>query len=827
MRTRVPVGGVALVLSLTMACGGNGCRRSLGSPAAAAVTPGTQPTLEELRQPLAKARQELLAALVVSKDAGDFSVSDIVDWMGKAFTEAETADRSLARDSFDVAAVAKSIGPDSRRILEWVRDNTYLVPYRGVLRGPTGVLMDRLGNSLDRALLLAGLLSASGATVRLANATLSPEQAAAMMRRARPMPRHRFDAAGPGSGAPAKDAIVSYAEANRVSPVRLRSAVEGVAMESETLIRRLGQRVQSQLSGIEGMFDKSMTSATARSGADLESVRQHWWVQSQEGAEWIDLDPTFPDAEPGKQAAVATETMALTNVPSDLYHELRIRIVVERWSAGGFTESGVLDHALRPFELFGQRIVLRHRLLEWPNNLKLTGGLSETELHKALLTQKEWLPVLSIGAQDIAQFSFGKSGQVNERPGTQHERPAGGAGAGMLDAFGGGSDPSTASNERLTAEWVEYEIRTPGKAPEKIRRSVFDLVGPAARSGNRILPLDNTETADLQRAMALMGQTDILPLVCRISNEFAEHVMNTNLASQRETVEAILHASEQGNSARLVELSGKLDPVPGQLYGLALVRYAVSQFADDTYLDRLNLVNYHRRIRPNGTEGLIQSNSLDIVANEVAVRPNVEPFRVRMAQGIADTTAENLLVGGCSACSPPANVSEIWVASQRQSTQWQPVRSLEQLAGQSLTLTEDVRRRIEQDLNAGYTVLVPTRRISIGGRDLLGWWRVNPTSGTALGIMESGEGQAMVEYVKQKAALVGTVIFLGSFLDCLGSDGKGLVKAAACLGCGATAGEGMFFFFANAGKAWVVNMTPALAGKLFAVAAVCIIAGLM
>ena len=36
-----------------------------------------------------------------------------------------------------------------------VRSHTVWVPYRGLLRGATGVLMDRRGDSLDRAELLA------------------------------------------------------------------------------------------------------------------------------------------------------------------------------------------------------------------------------------------------------------------------------------------------------------------------------------------------------------------------------------------------------------------------------------------------------------------------------------------------------------------------------------------------------------------------------------------------------------------------------------------------------------------------------------------------
>src|SRR5690348_5498354 len=85
--------------------------------------------------------------------------------------------RSRRSDTFDLDAIVKLTDGDPARIFAWVRDKTFWVPYRGELRGAAGVLMDRLGNSLDRALLLAELLRRAGQDVRLAHAQLSDEQA--------------------------------------------------------------------------------------------------------------------------------------------------------------------------------------------------------------------------------------------------------------------------------------------------------------------------------------------------------------------------------------------------------------------------------------------------------------------------------------------------------------------------------------------------------------------------------------------------------------------------------------------------------------------------
>jgi hypothetical protein len=94
--------------------------------------------------------------------------------------------------------------------------------------------------------------------------------------------------------------------------------------------------------------------------------------------------------------------------------------------------------------------------------------------------------------------------------------------------------------------------------------------------------------------------------------------------------------------------------------------------------------------------------------------------------------------------------------------------------------------------------------------------------------MASGEGQAMVEYIKSKAAVVGTTFFMVSLLDCMGTDGKaGIVKAAACLGCSMQASYGLVSVMRKVGTVILTNLTPAAVGKIVALATVCLIANLM
>jgi hypothetical protein len=97
--------------------------------------------------------------------------------IGRSLTAIEDGERDGPRDRWDPQYVVDTVGIEPADLYSWVRVNVGWVPYEGALRGPAGVLMDRLGNSLDQSLLLAELLTLSGHDVRLAHAQLSAEQA--------------------------------------------------------------------------------------------------------------------------------------------------------------------------------------------------------------------------------------------------------------------------------------------------------------------------------------------------------------------------------------------------------------------------------------------------------------------------------------------------------------------------------------------------------------------------------------------------------------------------------------------------------------------------
>ncbi|MBN2409094.1 MAG: hypothetical protein JXE07_05100, partial [Candidatus Aminicenantes bacterium] len=137
------------------------------------------------KQRVEESFEDFAAALLGLDDLRSLSRDQVVDRLEKLFTDIARAKKNIPRDTFDLGAIVANVGTDPVALFEWVRDNTFLVPYRGVLRGHQGVLMDRLGNSCDRALLLYALLRDAEKEVRLAHGSLSEGQAEEVLKNAR------------------------------------------------------------------------------------------------------------------------------------------------------------------------------------------------------------------------------------------------------------------------------------------------------------------------------------------------------------------------------------------------------------------------------------------------------------------------------------------------------------------------------------------------------------------------------------------------------------------------------------------------------------------
>jgi hypothetical protein len=768
---------------------------------------------------------------------GTAELHRMAERLEKMFEALEAAQREIPRDTFDLKAIVEKVGRDPQKLFAWVRDHTYLVPYRGALRGWQGVLMDRLGNSLDRALLLEELLYEAGyKEARLAYARLSKEQARVLLEKARPVP------AGGALGTPRPSRqeldvlLAKYAQHSDLDRVEFRNLVNKVTLQQQRLAEEAVQRTVDQAAVIAAAVEKFRVKEEpeARVARLAEALQDHWWVQWYSGSQWRDLDPSLPDTEPGRTLAQAQETFQGNKLHNRLYdevHLLQIRVIIERWEEGRLVEVPVLTQQLWPFHLIEERIAIYHAPMNWPTDLDMLQEKDPLQtLKTAVLTQSEWVPVLSVGPHQIARLSFTDSGELNDPTlpsfvqtvlaGRELVRGVGegarvlGARVGdMLRGSGVQQEPveeprrmaeetnerlkvnKTTGQSQLTAEWIEYEIRRPGEASHKIRRQIFDLIGPAARAAGKdkaSVPAPGmTESLRLEWGLALVGKTEVLLQICQLSPEFILNLATQSLLANRKLRLDLLRQVGSADLAALADQARRLHPIPKQLYGLALARREWSRFRGDVYLDRLNILSHHTLLREEAPGELRQLQGFDIVTNNVTVHPRsqADPFRVRLEQGVLDTNAEAFLTLNHERVE---NTAELFARASNQGVRWLTIPHPGDSAWrEAVELPEDVRTRIKQDLTAGYVVVAPKKAVSLQSRALVGWWRVDPSTGQTLGIGERGWGQTATDRV-----LLGIVLFGPQFVftyyaytSCRGRSASfGATKDWLCLACAFLAG---------------------------------------
>lgn len=695
------------------------------------------------------------------------------DKVEQTIHEFEAVDRELPRDSFDPLAIVNQVGRDPGKLAAWVREQTSWVAYRGILRGPVGVLMDRLGNSLDRSLLLARLVQLSGMTSRLAHASLPEPIAKEILKQIK---ARQHNAATAPAGPPNEDAAIDeYAKTHGLDAAEVRRNVAKLTAPYDRMAEDVAQRVAEQTPLLLRAIGGSPTSKPT-DNPELEALQDHWWVQYRSGAQWADLDPLVGQTAPSAAQQNVDFDAATGRFPLDaaLYHQVRVRIVSEQWKRGQLHESRVLDQPLRVAEVIGRRVTLGHLPADWPVDLDLLGDKDPSgRLRSAVMSQHEWVPLLKIGSESVIQQGFFDTGEIDPKPNldamAKLSKGVGAAASRVTDAFGGIGQPEAqkpTSPGILTAEWVEFEISSPGRPSRTVRRQVFDLIGSAARAHGLPEAPPVNDRIRFDRGVAVLGTTEILPLGCRLSPEFVQHLAIANLLENRAPIVELLRGGGT-DTKKAMDQIGKLSPLPAPLYNWALARTAWSPHRDEVYLDQPNLVCLGRHILSDERDQTTARAILDIIANPVAVRPGLDadPFVVRLEQGVVDTNVEAVVP---RQQSPPVNASEFFARATAQASKWMTLRPGGDNSGWSdLKVSTDVRAGIERDLANGYTVVAAQGPIEISGRPAYGWWRVDPNSGQTLGMNEFG-GASMVEYAAILAFGFATGIW--TYIGCGGAD---------------------------------------------------------
>ena len=663
---------------------------------------------------------------------------------------------TLPRDHEDPLAVLSKVGTEPPAIRAWVASNTRLVPYVGMLRGSAGVLMDRAGNSLDRALLLAELLKRAGQQVRLARATLAPAGAAALQK--------KFLAtaiAAPAAAPPDRAALIKQVD---IDPRVDRATIEAAANRAFAAEASFNTAVKSLYGQVFPAVQRALGDDPRRDqqlAADAAAVlADHFWVQRRIATGWEDMDP---DADVVTRMAPSA-TFAPEQVPDALKHKVTIRLVLETWTAGKLAQTRLLERTWLPADLMTVPIRLSHAFLPQSTGDQL---LQQASPAASLVDQlgKAWVvqPTLQVGPERVTDRLYTLGGQVLPAgPRTLASLGVSGmanfakVGAGVNSAFGGhdtyGPPDERTSAVKVVAEWLEIDIVTPGRPTSHQRRAIFDLVPATMRAaGGAGNPPIIDIAAKYKRASALLGTTDFYISPATPAGAWIDRMTAASMSAAGASAAAALRTARNYGDAFAQAPHSR--PPPALWYWA--YRRSVSPLTlrgapTSTTVALLWQVPEidTKAVRPARAQ-------FDIAANGYAADSN---FVHRAAQGVLDTVLEHAMFGDTG---PGGNTAALHASDIGRNRTWILLDREHSARLQKLALDTDTKTLIGNALASGQLALVPPGQTPTAGGAQAAWWRIDARSGEVLGIGRGGRGSEALEEAVNEALIDSAGCWLG------------------------------------------------------------------
>ena len=224
----------------------------------------------------------------------------------------------------------------------YVRDQIQIEAYPGAMRGPLGTATSRAGNPADKALLLAELLKRSGATVRFARAPIEASDAAKLVDAVRAA-RAPAGAGMAGAAARIEQAVARVPEDRRQ---QLRTALTKASDAAQALFAKAdvqGAEIAKTLAASHVVLGNEVQ---LRADAIL-ALRDHVWVQVQNGTDWQDFDPSLPSLQAGQRLPTARDVDTSDDLPDDQYVTLEVRAFATRAAQGSTADHDVIDASRR------------------------------------------------------------------------------------------------------------------------------------------------------------------------------------------------------------------------------------------------------------------------------------------------------------------------------------------------------------------------------------------------------------------------------------------------------------------------------------------------
>lgn len=657
---------------------------------------------------------------------------------------------ALKRGRFDPQARVDSSDYDLETLVDFVRDEISFHPYAGTMRGATGTLRARSGNSLDQALLLAQMLKTAGYDARIVRAELTDEQARQLL-------DVTANAPSPESTDYINDALNDTFDMSDAQPSN------ELQIEETTYYKDTQRHSQILLQTLEGAgVTLTPQDATERL---IENIRPYFWVQHRDSPsqEWQQAHPAF-GKEQAPKALNPAEVFG-ESIPEEYQHTFSMTAWVEQLVAGKIEKHRIMDPWSAPVaNLNGVPI----RFQNIPNGLT-EDNVQDLEL---ILTKTNTLTPFVGKSPAAGAMAFDLQGRSIDymaaaSPAAGIVKTVGDKFVTATSSLNGDADDNPVM--ALHSMYLEFTFNRPGAESETRKRYLVPPRSNYDEDRNEVL-------RQLITSYSYMVTTGDQPMDY-ITDQYFEHTIK-----ELEWIKYLVFRDDQVDQKYdLPKDSFSTFPTQLQLWNMerlpveaGIVRYRAQPA----------LVGIRDGFRDKQTV----FSEVDVVWNAIeSIKQNKNGWTSvpmsNLVSGVWDTLLEE---------TPHADLTDdqhFYVNTPRVFDEvlkqkgklmvLSPNDSIDSKLN-GLDLEENEKQFVIRDLKAGYTIIIPEQKPDLF--TLASWWRINTTTGETLGMVGDGYGATALEYllllgVVAALLLVATKVVKGN--HCEGYDS--LTEKACCL----------------------------------------------
>ncbi len=455
----------------------------------------------------------------------------------------------------------------------------------------------------------------------------------------------------------------------------------------------------------------------------LKLVKDHYWLEVRQGNGWLPLDPSFPRASVGESYGVAK---ARFDQPSEeAYATIKILYKRQLFSKAVETaaeiDERVADIALRPISLVEVMVPLQMPVDESKKSANLgafggaLSGKSPTTEEKKMATDEQQI----VGAAYEWRLVVPRRGMTSGVSVVLNEKPTTG----------------------IAREWLEFEISAPGMLPRKVTRTLFQ----AGSGGKGTKPPEFSHYTISLFNGPVSQQT--------VSQQIDIAKKGLPVAALKRSINAMQASPESSSVTEAMAIEQKLGTKLLHLLSLRLAAESDSLSDMGAYRNGVALSRATPRIFVSsllaGESGY--SIAMDLRLDEVTAIPfpgvparAAELFQT--GRGLQNSVLEGNILEHFSG-EPAVTTARLMGEARDQDEELYVVNASNfgSFVEQS-DIPQDVGEIVRPYLKNGGEVIIAGRPIELDGRKRWGWWAMDPASGRAIGVMDDGGHQAMMEY---------------------------------------------------------------------------------